>query len=117
MTTTPPITNTTSLATVEPTKADAARIGKGVDCETFSFFCPNDNKCIHDNWVCDGYIDCRNGYDEDPLFCNRTCKGYKFTCPDGTCIPESQKCDGLKQCPGGQDELLPQCSECVSFCI
>ena len=117
MTTTLPITNTTSLATVEPTKADAERIGKGVDCKIFSFFCPNDNKCIHDNWVCDGYMDCRNGYDEDPLFCNRTCKGYKFTCPDGPCIPESQKCDGLKQCPGGQDELLPQCSEFVSFCI
>lgn len=67
--------------------------------------------------MCDGYMDCQNGYDEDPLFCNATCKGYKFTCPDGTCIPESQKCDGLKQCPGGQDELLPQCSECYSFCI
>ena len=110
-TTAAPTPSTTVASKTESPKVKLGQIREGINCDIFSFYCPIDNRCIHDKWVCDGFIDCKDSYDEQPKFCNKKCKDSEFTCPDGTCIPESQKCDGNKDCPNGQDEMLPLCGK------
>nr|XP_027231144.1 uncharacterized protein LOC113822815 isoform X2 [Penaeus vannamei] len=70
--------------------------------------CMNEN-CIPNSWVCDGYLDCYHGEDEDNCWNTDTTMGYTtscngFTCHNGNCIPGSYVCDGASDCPWGEDE-------------
>ena len=47
------------------------------DCNGFSdkYNCKGSGKCISDYDVCNGYIDCESGSDEDPETCDgKVCK-------------------------------------------
>ena len=57
-------TSTTVASKTESPKAKLGQIREGINCDTFSFYCPNDNRYILDKWVCDGFIDCKDSYDE-----------------------------------------------------
>lgn len=40
--------------------------------------CADENHCIHDYLVCDGYEHCQDGSDEDPLTCSRCPRTFGF---------------------------------------
>lgn len=70
-----------------------------------SFDC-GDGQIIADTWVCDGYEDCTNGFDEA-----QNCETE--TCPDGMTIPPEWICDDFPDCTDGSDEAgCPAPFEC-----
>lgn len=107
-------TTLSTTSTKPKHSASPGELRSAINCEEFSFLCPNDNRCIHDKWVCDGMRDCSDGHDEREDYCSKKCNPTDFKCPDGTCVLASHKCDGIKQCPNGEDELLPQCNVFVN---
>jgi hypothetical protein len=98
--------------------------------ETHGHHCGPDT--LPPSQVCDGFVDCDDGSDEDgcpsPFVCGNgdqiaaawRCDGYPdcedmldeydcppeqdFMCGDGTQIPAQQRCDFVGHCPDGSDE-------------
>merc|ERR1719477_78764 len=55
---------------VELTKVRLARSVAGQGCPAFEpFRCPEEQRCISIQYLCDGAADCSDGYDEDPKLC------------------------------------------------
>merc|ERR1711970_1676651 len=55
---------------VELTKVRLARSVAGGGCPAFEpFRCPEEQRCISIQYLCDGAADCSDGYDEDPRLC------------------------------------------------
>lgn len=86
-----------------PKGDDEAQCG----CSMYEFECDH-NKCIVQNWVCDGQFDCIDKSDEEPRLCEKKstvsgpCLGYQ--CSSGQCIDLSQACDGNSDCSDNSDE-------------
>ena len=85
-------------------------------CQTTDVFCnqpgglpPSDGSrlsgpCVPKEKRCDGYLDCRNGRDED--HCKGTaCRLDQFRCANGMkCISASLKCNHKDDCGDNSDE-------------
>merc|ERR1712179_120054 len=55
---------------VELTKVRLPRSVAGGGCPAFEpFRCPEEQRCISIQYLCDGAADCSDGYDEDPRLC------------------------------------------------
>ncbi|XP_002739980.1 uncharacterized protein LOC100377096 [Saccoglossus kowalevskii] len=65
-------------------------------------------KCIPDEWVCDGWSDCYGGLDEpDTCPCAMMC--------NDTCIPEGWICDNWYDCEDMSDEANCTYAPCVGY--
>ncbi|XP_030746178.1 atrial natriuretic peptide-converting enzyme-like [Sitophilus oryzae] len=70
------------------------------------FACPtgfqcDKKRCIPQDWVCDGHIDCKDQTDES--YCKK-CSPDSVHCGYDQCINQDHMCDGKVDCPWGQDE-------------
>ncbi|XP_016940579.3 uncharacterized protein Corin isoform X2 [Drosophila suzukii] len=59
------------------------------------------NRCLPQEYVCDGHLDCMDQADE--ASCER-CGPDEIYCGDSQCIGTKHICDGIIDCPYGQDE-------------
>lgn len=67
-------------------------------CEGFK--CDN-NRCIPQDYVCDGYLDCMDHSDEKNC---TMCDTDEIYCGNGKCVTFDHVCNGIMDCPYGQDE-------------
>ncbi|XP_020818063.1 uncharacterized protein LOC110191533 isoform X1 [Drosophila serrata] len=67
-------------------------------CEGFQC---DQNRCLPQEYVCDGHLDCMDQADE--ASCER-CGPDEIYCGDSQCIGTKHICDGIIDCPYGQDE-------------
>uniref|UniRef100_A0A8C0RRE5 EGF-like domain-containing protein n=1 Tax=Canis lupus familiaris TaxID=9615 RepID=A0A8C0RRE5_CANLF len=74
-------------------------------CTPSSVPCRSGERCVPQEYVCDGKRDCRDGSDEGN--CSQFCaRPGVFQCLNGNqCIEEKYHCDGAQQCSDGSDEL------------
>ena len=86
------------------------------------FYCHDDkNSCIANRWVCNGEVDCPNGFDENFQVCNRTTilstvplscdEGFKCRGNNSACLSWDQVCNRSAECPEGDDENAEECSK------
>lgn len=94
-------------------------------CLNTEFTCKEDQACIEQGKVCNGYPDCSDGSDEGKELCgaeHTTDDGYttegsdtqgclpsEFECDDGLCIDQRSLCDGRSDCDHGEDEDQRRC--------
>ncbi|XP_060654943.1 uncharacterized protein LOC132790440 [Drosophila nasuta] len=64
------------------------------------FLC-DQNRCLPNEYVCDGHLDCMDQKDESS--CSR-CQEGEIYCGDDRCITTNHICDGINDCPYAQDE-------------
>ncbi|XP_033122638.1 uncharacterized protein LOC117121521, partial [Anneissia japonica] len=66
--------------------------------------------CIDKLFLCDGFPDCENLYDESAETCNITCPSTYFGCPFGSCIYDEYTCDEYPyDCLDNYDESPELC--------
>merc|ERR1719319_397682 len=70
-----------------------------------TFSCITDNRCIHQDFVCDGVVNCDDGSDE--IICsNLECKGdFWFLCDNKHCVSQKWRCDFSNDCQDWSDEM------------
>ena len=68
--------------------------------------------------MCDGFVDCPSGDDEDQMLCqldvSRPCPGMLRCHNTNICVPKWEICDGQQQCPLSEDEA--HCLPCPQNC-
>ncbi|XP_055853565.1 uncharacterized protein LOC129917171 isoform X2 [Episyrphus balteatus] len=64
------------------------------------FLC-DQTRCIPNEYVCDGHLDCMDQTDESK--CDR-CDSGSIYCGEDKCMSSKKICDGIIDCPYGQDE-------------
>lgn len=73
------------------------------NCSSSEFLCVNNmppsRRCIPQSWVCDGDMDCADGYDERQNCTRGSCSENDFTCSNGQCVPDSYRWMGIKILP------------------
>ncbi|XP_078048816.1 putative vitellogenin receptor yl [Augochlora pura] len=93
-----------------------------IRCEGPNFFwC--DMKCMSSTYLCDGEVDCRDGFDESdcdhnmPIFSEIKCATDEYQCADQSCIPIDKFCDTSSDCADGSDEYANcvEKLECKNF--
>jgi len=78
--------------------------GDDVKCKAEEQVCEGAKECIYPSWICDGEVDCSNGWDE--LGCEkRQCKPGEFRCRSGQCIDGYRACNQLEECNDKSDEM------------
>ncbi|KOX75591.1 Low-density lipoprotein receptor-related protein 8 [Melipona quadrifasciata] len=60
--------------------------------------------CLPVSKVCDGFMDCGNGKDEENCQHITLCRADEFQCLDGTCVSQTARCDGRSDCRDRSDE-------------
>ncbi|XP_033124327.1 uncharacterized protein LOC117122739 [Anneissia japonica] len=66
--------------------------------------------CIDEGFLCDGFPDCDNLYDESADTCNVTCPPSYFRCPFGLCTYDEYTCDEYPyDCLDNYDESPELC--------
>lgn len=80
-------------------------------CQSDDFHCGastgprSNNPCLPKEKRCDGYLDCRNGKDEQGCP-GVACRLNQFRCANGQrCIDTSLKCDHKNDCGDNSDEV------------
>nr|XP_054763588.1 uncharacterized protein LOC129270213 [Lytechinus pictus] len=79
-------------------------------CASHQFDCGE--RCILKNDVCNGYVDCANGKDEEDCFCS----SFEFECGNHgnrSCVPFWKLCDGKYDC---EDDLSDEQRENCRYC-
>ncbi|XP_060590385.1 low-density lipoprotein receptor-related protein 1-like isoform X5 [Ruditapes philippinarum] len=67
-------------------------------CPQKMSYCSALEKCIPQQWWCDGKVDCPNG-DDEGLYCKyQDCLPTEFQCASGKCIDMAYKCDRNDDC-------------------
>ncbi|XP_055917784.1 uncharacterized protein LOC129950036 isoform X2 [Eupeodes corollae] len=66
-----------------------------------SGFVCDQTRCIPNEYVCDGHLDCMDQMDESK--CDR-CEAGSIYCGEEQCMSSKKICDGIIDCPYGQDE-------------
>ncbi|XP_065369118.1 uncharacterized protein Corin [Calliphora vicina] len=64
------------------------------------FLCDN-NRCLPQEYVCDGNLDCMDQADENKC---EMCPKDQLFCGNGKCVTSDHICNGVMDCPFGQDE-------------
>ncbi|XP_059822369.1 low-density lipoprotein receptor-related protein 2a isoform X1 [Hypanus sabinus] len=76
----------------------------------FGQFQCNDGNCTSSYSLCNGFLNCPDGSDEDAALCeSHQCQSYQWQCADRSCIPKSWQCDEMDDCPDGSDEDPATC--------
>ena len=81
---------------------------------TNSYKCPG-SYCIPFHRVCDGYLDCIHGHDEEQCH-DYICKGLLRCVGTKICVHPTHVCDGVRNCPSGEDEELCDMTFCPHDC-
>ena len=88
-------------------------IGNETQCENQNMYhCPKSNQCIWQDWVCDGFVQCLEGDDEDFNLCHKRksfAEGATVQCAEANRFGYevtilATKCDGVKECKDRKDE-------------
>ncbi|CAE1245720.1 unnamed protein product [Acanthosepion pharaonis] len=97
----PSLTNKAITSTPSVMIKTSTRKGPKV-CGNDSFLCPTaPHLCFPSAFLCDGYADCPDKYDEE--HCTTCPKGQTYCVPKQKCI-SSHRCDNNIECPDGSDE-------------
>ena len=87
--------------------------GNETQCQNQNMYhCPESNQCIWQDWVCDGFVQCLEGDDEDFNLCYERgsfAEGATFKCFEAKRFGYNitilaTKCDGIDECKDGIDE-------------
>lgn len=90
-------------------------ISENFSCSPDSFTCSSNGEvgrssCISLAEVCDGFVDCTGGEDEQQNCTEATCRSSQFRCANGICIHIEWVCDNDNDCGDLSDEPS-NCSE------
>ena len=87
--------------------------GNETQCQNQKMYhCPKSNQCIWLDWVCDGFVQCLEGDDEDFNLCYKKesfAEGATLKCLEAERFGYNvtilaSKCNGIKECKDGVDE-------------
>ncbi|CAG0918395.1 unnamed protein product [Notodromas monacha] len=72
-------------------------------CRRDQFSC--DGACFDQSFLCDGFTQCSNGFDEQGCPGDvTTCPEDEFLCDEDLCLSNRFRCDGYRHCRDGLDE-------------
>ncbi|KAI4882735.1 hypothetical protein NFI96_028538 [Prochilodus magdalenae] len=86
------------------TKAPSYKSSTEASCKNSSILCKGTSLCVDQSLLCDGKLDCPNGFDE--LLCSQACSdpGHFLCKSRWKCIEQALVCNGRADCPDGSDE-------------